>query len=560
MMTKKLTSILMIAFVLMFSLAIVSASITSPSTITLSASQNSVDFTVADDVDVDTDDITVPSSAQISDGTNVINIAFTGTLTVSDDDTTGETITATYASVPADFEAGVHSKTITLTEGASTKTVKVEYVSAFCEVGAINDSDLDLTVEVNNKGSGEDDEWVLLDRVQVEVEIDNGMDVDLDDVVIELGLIDEEGNNVADDLEWISDDEEEKEIGDVDEGKDEKHEFEFKVSNDLDDGNYFLMVKAYPEGEEEDTCIDYFEDFYLPISIEREGEDDRQIVFEDVMVDPEVVPCGQEITITATAYNIGEMGDQDAVKIKLYSSDLDVDEERVIEDFDADDEVNVEFTLIVPKNLTEGDYTLKLYSRYDYDEDDDEDDNDDLTYDDQYFDEQSEVEKITITTHGKCQGSLVTDVDIDAELSEDTPRAVIGRQVVIEVTLENTGNEDATYDVSVSGVSDWAEVADIDPEQVTVEAGESETVSIYLDIDNDAEAGDEEFTITAEVAGTEVEQKVLLTLEEGWAAGIITDNIKENWFIYLIILVNIILVVAIIIVVAKMVGRKRTTA
>lgn len=548
----------MIALMVVFSLAIVSAAsnfTVSPNGALLTQANSQATMTISGTAAYSA---TMISTITDDNGLNINpNVAVNG-----------QTITIT-ESGNVDYDLGltfgfVYMGNLRISETANAsnnRTVQVMYMKTFCEGGALNDSDMKINVDINNRGEGEDDEWKLLDRIQIEVEFENTGNEDLDDIMIEIGLIDEDGNDVADDLDWISNDEEKTKIGDVNDGKDETYEFEFKVSNEFDEGDYALMVKAYPKGDEDQACIDYSTDlsgvYFEEIAIERENDDDRQVVFENIIVDPISTPCGQEVTVTATAYNIGET-DQDAVKLMIYSKDLNVDEYRVIEDFDMDDSITTEFSIFIPRNISEGDYELKLFSRYDYDEDDDDDDNDELTYKDQYFDEQSEVEKITITAEGQCVGSGVTEVEIDAQLSDDTPKAIIGRQVVLEVTLENTGNVDTTYDVSVLGVSSWADVADIDPSQVTIGAGDEETVTIYLDIDSDADAGDEEFTIKASGAGEVTEQKVLLTLEEGWAAGIITNNLRNNWFIYLVILVNVILVIAIIIVIARMVGKRNS--
>ena len=109
--------------------------------------------------------------------------------------------------------------------------------------------------------------------------------------------------------------------------------------------------------------------------------------------------------------------------------------------------------------------------------------------------------------------------------------------------------------MSVSGNSAWSSLKSIDPQTLVLNAGESKTVNILLNIDADAE-GEKEFTITSTSGDKTTEQKVLLSLTKSNAtSSIIANHLKANWFIYVIVLVNIILIITIIAVVKSMVGR-----
>ena len=86
--------------------------------------------------------------------------------------------------------------------------------------------------------------------------------------------------------------------------------------------------------------------------------------------------------------------------------------------------------------------------------------------------------------------------------------------------------------------------------------GESKTVSIILRVNDDA-SGENEFTIKANYNGQVTEQPVILTvgLSSGGQTtdlGPFVQHISDNWFIYLIIIVNLILIIAIILVVRRM--------
>jgi len=105
----------------------------------------------------------------------------------------------------------------------------------------------------------------------------------------------------------------------------------------------------------------------------------------------------------------------------------------------------------------------------------------------------------------------------------------------------------------VFGNSAWSNLASIDPQLVILEAGASKEVIITLNIDADAE-GDKEFTIRATSDNKETEQRVALTIgTEEPQMDAFSSHIRKNWFIYVIVLINIILIIAIILVIRGMV-------
>ena len=475
--------------------------------------------------------------------------------TVTSGGTNNVLITANTNVDYANLKSGkLYSGSIFVRENAtSNQTVSFSYLKTFCSNGSINDSSLSFEVDINNKGEGEDKEWLPLDLVEIEVDFENNKDVDIDDVVIQLALVDSSGKDVSDDLIWESSDEEEREVGDVDEGDDVSHTFEFKVSNDLEEGSYKLMVKVFPENEEEDMCIDYAASglsgtYYETIDVERESEDDRQIIFEDVEVEPSnTIGCSQEVTVTAKAYNIGE-NDQEKVLINLYNEDLGVDIIEVLDDFDMEDSKSLEFSFVIPEDALEKKYVLNLLAMHDWDDDEEDDDLN-------AYDEESEILKMPIFVEGSCKGSI-KDVEISASLSEETPKAMVGKEVIVKTTIENTGDTEQTYVVSVAGVSAWADAV-ISDESVTLGAGESKEIEIALDIDKDVEAGEQEFTIKTTFGSEVKEQKVLISVEEGGLfQGSIVDHLKDNAFIYTVVIVDLILIIAIVIAVRRMVAKR----
>lgn len=542
-MKSKLLIFTLIATILM-SLALVSAA-----TLTQTITSVNVTSTLTD-----LSGVTVPIISN-DQGTNIAptpsytgsNITFSASPTY-DYLTTGKTYSGVY----------------TFTNGTSNESQTLNFVKTFCTNGAINDSIIlitEVSVDSDSDGDGDEDTWYPLDIISIDVTVDIADSTvydEVQDVIIEFGLIDSNGNNVADDLIWISKDDEKADLGDIDEGDDATHTFEFKIPNDLaeDDEDYKIVVKAYSDGDEDSYCDDSstdLEDLYSQtITMKRESSTkERAIGYSDIDVEPStIVKCGEEVTFSTKAYNLAGK-QEDAVKFVLYSKYLNLSKEIVhTKDFDWDDSKTLDFTFAIPSNAEEKKYTLELYALYDYQKDDDKDDNDELTYNAEYFKEEGESQTFPIYVEGNCIGSRV-DSKITASLSEATPKAIAGKEIVVQIEVENTGDVKTTYAVSVSGVSSWAE-ATVEPSSVTLDAGDSTTVDITLNIDSDTIAEEKEFTVKV----GDQEQKILIDVEEGMALSQISGHLKDNWFIYTVILVDIILIVAIIIAVRRMIVKR----
>ena len=547
--------VFMLLFTAILALTFVSAAINNPGNVVLTNQTNSVTITTNGNVNASF------LGTIEDDSLNLITPTFSGPFTNTSSITLNAAANIDYNNLKIGTSYSTSYSTSLLllnaSNAADNKTISVEYKKAFCSQGPINDSqlELDISIDVDSNGDGNDDKWYPRDIVEVTAEFDNDL-TDLDNVYFELGLFNDEGNNVAEDLDWIKGDESEK-IGDIDDDDNEDYTFTFYVPTDFDAGKYQLVVKAYEDDNEEGVCIDYLSTYYtteeIEIDISKESDDERLIVFEDIELSLNPATCGSEITLTATMYNIGDEK-QEAVKANLYSYQLGVDEySEVFTKFDTDDKQELEFIFTVPSNATEGIYKLSLVAYHSWDEDDD-----DKTYEDIYFDEKTDAEKVSLTLDGKCSDSEDADIEIGVVLSEDTPTAKAGKQVIVEATIENTGTGSADYKVSVSGISNWAE-ATISDNDFTLDAGKSKTIEIALDIDKDVKAGEKEFTIETTYGDSVKEQAVIVDVEEGFSLGFgsIGDYFKDNWFIYTVILVDLILITAIIIAVVRVAGRPR---
>ncbi len=323
----------------------------------------------------------------------------------------------------------------------------------FCNSGdgAIGHEYLEIKkVKISNRGLSDDSEdnvWYPLDTIRVEVELENNDESDegeIEDMVFVLGLF-EEGStaDIADEMFWISEDDEEIEIGDIEEqGEDDEltHTFEFRVNpEDLEEGKYVLKIKVYSDKEDEDNvCIDYAEDladsdfgsseYYAEIKIEKERENDERPVVVDIDELPDQIPasCGTEVRLLVDVWNIGDE-DQEQVKVTLFNEALGIDlDYEIREDMDeAGDKEEIDFAFTVPKDAEEKIYALEFQTYYDYDEDDD------------LYDERSKIFRAYLKVEGNCEVET-EDPKITAELDPETPEAIAGKQVIIRATIKNT--------------------------------------------------------------------------------------------------------------------------
>ena len=499
-------------------------------------------------------DITTPTINQAD------NVPITFTVTGSEVagtvlTTSGTTSTITVAAT-VDFDkidiGTAYTDNIVLTEqspGTDTVTIPVEFVSTFCSVGDAG-SDLEITdVKIDNK-DGDDDEWSPRDKIEVEVEVTNNNNNDkIKDVFVEIGLFDSTGKNIIKDMEDLDD--EEIDLGSIDDDDEDTAMFTFTVPADFEDDNYKLVIKTYSDDLGQDVeCSsesnDLSDDLFETIEGEREEDEEKHIIFDNIKVSPNPAQCSEKIQITGELFNIGDEDYEDQVRVTMFSEGLGINTEKTIrEDFDQGDSELVDFEFDVPATTEEKLYTIEFRTFYDYDDDDDS------------YDEVSD-EKFTtsIRIAGNCNIQN-TNVAITANLDSETPEAVPGKQVIINSKLRNTGDVATSYTVSVSGNSEWSSVSSIEPKIVNLLPGESRDVSIALTINEDA-TGDKELTIRANYDGKTTDQRIVLTIGDGKMApadlGPFVNHLRDNWFIYLIILVNLVLIIAIILVIKSMVS------
>jgi hypothetical protein len=555
---KIFTSVLLTIF--MTGLVLAAAISLSPSTLTFKAKDQTLTFDItntgADDVD-----ITLPSAQTITSNGN------TATFTFSTTDTTTSVSNGDVVKVnvkmsgdPTLFDFGTYSTSATVTAAntadssiTNDQTITTRFTSGFCKAGEAGGNLTIETVNVDNE-DGDDDEWELLDVIEIEVDVENNGDDEVEDVIIELGLFDSSGKNVADDLEWDSVDEEEADVGDIDDDDEETAVFRFRVPADLDDGNYKLTIKAYGDdvGESNectDTSDDFSNEFYEAISVDRESDEERFIVVDDILLD-EQVSCGDTVAGSFTVFNIGDE-DQERVQITMVSEDLKVNREfEITSDLDEGDDEEIDFSFVVPSGLNDGSYPLDFRTFYDYKKG--------------VYRERSE-DKFTAfvnvigcsTSSGSAgQGSAAGNAIITASLASD---AKAGEELIINSIITNIGPGTFTFVVDASGYQDWAELKSISERILNLNSGDSKTLSLVFDVDDEA-SGSQTFVIEATSAGVTQTREVEVNIASADAktstgitgfAGLEGLGGGSN-LIWVIGIINIVLLVLIILVAVRL--------
>lgn len=445
-------------------------------------------------------------------------------------------------SVPDEFNMEGENLDAILTANNGVKNVTLTIdESNFCN--SVKDGKLEVNIEditiIN--GFGDDGEWYPLNSIEVEVNIENSGNDDIDDISLEWGLYDNEGNT------WVIEVDEEDNFNLKDDDE-ENYVLSFTIDSDLDvdldelnAGTYTLYVRAtgtVDNTNEDEVCsydsetasMNIEKDFVIAteISLNRNTYDERLL---------EEVSCGSTLTVDGKLFNIGEK-DQDDVTLNVYSKELGIDEVLEINTIDSFDSEAFSFNFNVPKDIKEKRYELE-FSVYDEDNDLFENGEDDES-----------VTKVYFNVIGSCAGTAPT---LNAELFSGESKE--GNEVTIKVFLKNEDSKLKSFIVSAEGYDSWANLKDVEPQTLSLGAGESGEVLITLKLDSDS-AGEKEFNIVASSNGeVAIRKAVLLTVEEG-SFSLDWDFSGWNWQLIGIVALNVILLIAIILVARKVLKKR----
>jgi len=476
-----------------------------------------------------------------------MNESFVGTYTIRDVGST--TVTATLYDLSDSSINFTISKTLTtnhIVTNTSTTTNTTTPSGTFCELnnfgtekGHLEISALDIT----NNGEGDDQEWQYLDEIIIEVTVENtDGDNRIDNVMVELLILDDRGNTVTKknlDLSDIEDD-----LGNI--KADDEKTSTFKISElpiDLEEGSYKLYVRAYEDGNEDNECVSKSDDFtntaetYFEFEV-KSSEDSTVIVKRDLS--NVQASCGDEnVEVRFMVYNTGS-NDEDKVLVTLENSKLGIYEKYVIDNLRDGKGKEVVFYIKIPQELAKNSNVLDIYTYYDYDDDDDQDD-------ENAYGESSEDSGDDFSISLEILSCQVPQPIITASLESATQ---VGQDLIVKAQVKNEG-KNSNFVISATGFESWANLVSVNPQSVSIDAGEYQEVIITL---SPTVAGAQSFKIKTTADGSSYEQTVSVNISE--KPGLFGLKGSSNIIFYSIVGIVALLVLIFLVLIVRVSKRK----
>lgn len=388
-------------------------------------------------------------------------------------------------------------------------------------------SNTNITFEdVDDEEKGNEDAWAWrpLDEIELTVNnIENKVDKDVkfdisllfykDDVkVSDSKIADDEDSLTIDNLKINGEDSEDA-------------SFTFKVSGDVKEGNYDAYVKV----KGSTGC--YVRKISEQITVE---QDSNNVIVNDVE-GPVSSGCGESVDLSVDVSNIGSE-DEDQVKVLLYNRDLGLSLYKEIENLDSGDSATVLFSFVVPQNAQEKLHRLVFSTEFEYDDDDEEYDSESDSEDDYTY---------SLNLLGNCVDP--TKPTVTAKLNST---AVVGEDLVVEVTLKNNGNTSISAIIAPEEYDSWAEFVKVDP--ATVSVGRLESKKVYITF-TPTEAGQQTFNLNVIYNGKSIDQPVTLTVDKNTS---FIDTMYEQLGktgTYLVIAITLLVVLILLVLVVRLI-------
>jgi hypothetical protein len=459
-------------------------------------------------------------------GTETVNVYYNNT------DYTSSAVTGCMDSSATNYNS---SATINGTCTYSTSTYN------FCSDGEQGDLEI-ADVEFTNLGEGEDEDWFLLDEIEIEVEIENTHSTDnIKDVLVEIMIRDSDDNDVTSEFEFSD---EEINLNTI---KDDDSKFAtFTIDElpaDLDSGNYKVYIKAYSEDDEDTQCIAEASEKYLDEetyqAIEVTREDDPAVVIKDEDLTKVYASCGDtNVELPLNIYNLGS-DKEEKVLVTLINTALEINEQVVIDNLKSGKRKEIVFFFDIPTQLSRDTYTLDIITHYDYDSDEEE--SDELSYSENSEDDLDKDFSARLEILS-CAGAAPR---VDASLDSI---AEVGTELVIKTLITNNG-ADNEFAISASDFESWAQLVSITPITASIKEGEFQEITVVL---IPTSAGTQSFNIKTIADGETNTQAVSVNIgdEPGFLKGI------SNKLLFIVAGVSALLISMLIILIMAL-SRKR---
>ncbi len=379
----------------------------------------------------------------------------------------------------------------------------------------------DLSVE---EGFGSDNEWLPLDLIKARINVENNGNDKIKSISVRWGLFNQ------DTQDWVMKNKETSFT--LKDGDNKDIDLQFKLDkhvNDLADGNYLF----YGIANAKDAASNDIATCEMDSEIVNVISESDFVILDNLQYSKDV-QCLQEVPITADIWNVGSE-DQNAAYILVSNPSLGINDEKIeIGDINSLDSSTMSYSFTVPKGTAEKTYIVDFTV---YNEDKEVFEND--------YDSDKAVFHAYLNVKGNC--AIPGKATVSAILESSSVDA--GKEMVVTITVKNTGNKTADFTVSADGYSSWASSATVDQATFSLDSGQSKDVSMTLQV-KEGVSGEQKFNINTLAAGQVVTtQPVAATVQGGgFLSSLLTSGSSGGNFLWIVGALNVLLVLAIIII------------
>lgn len=352
---------------------------------------------------------------------------------------------------------GVYTGTLSLMDNSNpaiskdTSALTINLVDVNNEAGLkINDGPKDGEF---NDVSADDSRTYPGDNIEIiDVTIDNEVGKDLENVFVTISVYSQvDGDKIINEFE--------SEYSDIDDNRDDQFDYAFQLPFDIIEGTY--VIEYVVEAEDVDGNLSTAM-AYDTFTVEQDSD---HLAVESITIGEYC--AGETAEFEVKIANIGttRMDDTDDIQVKMTIGNFNFDEIiRWTEDFRSGDSELFTFNVDIPTDATSPNL-IEVAVFHDRDTDS----GDDGATSAQTYTLSTEncAEAEGADVHGIITGTSVAD-------------GAVGTPARYDLTIMNTGSSLAEYDLEVSGISGWG-TSQVEPAgTITVGAGETATVYVYL--------------------------------------------------------------------------------
>ncbi|VVB80668.1 Uncharacterised protein [uncultured archaeon] len=459
------------------------------------------------------------------------------TITVNITAPSAQTNNTFYGNLPITSNGSNPSLNLNLTVNAiQVLPTPVITSSNFCKSGN-QGNNLSITdFSINNKGEGDDNDWYLMDQVNIDVEVTNNMDKRANNVEAEIGIF-SGGEDVTSDFSF-----EDKRISLGSIGSDNSKTATFTIKSlpvDLNEGSYTIRVKTYISGNENTVC-----------DSTSDSTDVTNPFGEGVIVANEVVGTTVEASagnvldqISMDAVNLGSSKEEE-VLVNIYNKELGINQNYHLSNLRAGSSELIYFPAIdIPATAISKTYKVDVTTYYNYN---DGDTTEADSYDQNSYDDLEDNYNTFSFNIKVINGQTPVDPSrptLTAKLDND---AVVGKPMNITLSLKNNGAASMATLVSVQDYDSWSTLDSLTPSTLLIAKGDTKTVVLTLVPTKD---GQQTFKINVLYDGKTISQDVAVNVAKktGFLSSVFGEANSTSYLITgIVILVALIVVVLVV--------------